>query len=86
MSNGVQRIPRGVHAIVDIAKIHDYCLNFAHERGKHKARVFAASLGIYAKDAQVLQQALLRACRDEKAIPIVRANEDFPRLTTCYVL
>ena len=33
-------------AVVDVAKLKDYCLNPAHEDGKHKARVFAAVLGL----------------------------------------
>ena len=31
--------PNGERAIVDIAKLTDYCLNPEHARGKHKARI-----------------------------------------------
>lgn len=39
------KLPNADRAIVDVAKLRDYCLNPNHEEGKHKARVFAASLG-----------------------------------------
>jgi hypothetical protein len=38
-------LPGGGDAIVDIAKLRDYCLDSRHPRGRHKARVFAATLG-----------------------------------------
>lgn len=40
------RLPNPERAIVDIAKLKDYCLDTEHEDGKHKARVFAAVLGV----------------------------------------
>jgi hypothetical protein len=49
------------HVTVDIAKLRDYCLNPEHPRGKHKARVFETVLGLTARDAHVLEQALLDA-------------------------
>ena len=61
------KIPDGDHAIVDIAKLRDYCLNSAHPRGRHKARVFAAKLGLAAADANLLRDELLRAARDGEA-------------------
>jgi hypothetical protein len=39
------KLPNGDQAVVDIAKLRDYCLNKDHLRGRHKARVFAAVLG-----------------------------------------
>lgn len=109
------KLPNAERAIVDIAKLRDYCLNFDHPRGQHKARVFAAALGLTATDAQTLREALLAAARTYDAtsseqddygqryvldftmssstgeamvrsVWIVRHDEDFPRLTTCYVL
>jgi hypothetical protein len=109
------KLPNGDRAVVDLAKLTDYCLSPAHPRGRHKARVFAASLGLYADQADLLRDALLEAARTEEANPgdqdefghryvvdftmktpsgearvrsswIVRADEDFPRLTSCYVL
>jgi hypothetical protein len=35
-------LPHAELAVVDIAKLRDYCLNADHLRGRHKARVFAA--------------------------------------------
>jgi hypothetical protein len=109
------KLPNGDHAVVDIVKLTEYCLSVTHPRGRHKARVFAASLGITANQADLLRDALLDAARSEEATPsdadefgqrhivdftmkgpageagghstwITRVGEDFPRLTSCYVL
>ena len=61
------KLPSGERAIVDIVKVHDYCLNPAHPRGRHKARVFASALGMMAVDAEFLREALLCAAREEDA-------------------
>jgi hypothetical protein len=63
------KLPGGERAIVDIVKLCDYCLNPAHPRGRHKARVFASALGLTAADAEFLQESLLRAAREEDAAP-----------------
>jgi hypothetical protein len=55
------RLPAGDRAIVDIAKLRDYCLNPSHPRGKHKARVFAATLGLSMNHAEFLREHLLQA-------------------------
>lgn len=57
------KLPDGEDAVVPIEKLQDYCLNAHHPRGKHKARVFAASLGLNAGDAQALQAAIREAAR-----------------------
>ncbi len=109
------KLPNADCAIVNIAKLRDYCLSTTHNRGRHKSRVFAASLGLTASDAEQLQATLLSAARSYEATPteetefgqlyvldlsmskpagqaiiriswIVRHGEDFPRLTSCYVL
>ena len=54
-------IPHADRAVVDIHKLRDYCLNPLHDEGKHKARVFAAALGMTADDAQALRDFLLQA-------------------------
>jgi hypothetical protein len=108
-------LPNGDQAVVEIAKLRDYCLNPDHPRGRHKARVFAAALGLTADHAEDLRDALLEAARTAQATAtdqdefgqrfvvdftmkgpagdglvrsswIVRSSEDFPRLTSCYVL
>lgn len=109
------KLPNCDRAFVDMEKLRDYCLNTNHRRGQHKARVFAAALGLMSDDAEFLQNALLSAAQNYDARPteeiehgqlyvldfplsgltgqamirsgwIVRKGEDFPRLTSCYVL
>ncbi len=53
--------------MVDIAKLRDYCLNPHHEDGKHKARVFAAALGLTGDHAEWLRARLLEAAVSEEA-------------------
>lgn len=108
------RLPNGDKAVADIEKLRGYCLNKNHPVGKHKARVFASTLGLTAADAEELQVALLAAARNDEATAgdqdtygqryevsftlirsgqsavicsawIIRTEEDFPRLTTCYI-
>jgi hypothetical protein len=109
------RLPNADRSVVDIEKLRAYCLSAAHVRGRHKARVFASSLGLSAADAEFLRNALLAAAKELEAevaeedqygrrylvdFPveragkramvrstwIIRQGEDFPRLTSCYVL
>jgi hypothetical protein len=60
------RLPNGEHAIVDIRKLLEYCLNPRHPRGRNKARVFA-SVGIRDADAEQLRIALLAAAGENEA-------------------
>lgn len=62
------KLPNGDHAIVDIRKLHEYCLNSQHPRGRNKARVFAA-VGIRDTDAEALRAGLSTAARDVEACP-----------------
>jgi hypothetical protein len=109
------KLPNSDRAVVEIAKLRDYCLNPEHPRGKHKARVFAAALGLTADGAEILRDELLAAAKNADASAseqdgfgqrfvidfivigpagpvnirsswIIRTEEDFPRLTSCYVL
>lgn len=109
------KLPHGEQAFIDLAKLRDYSLSGSHPEGKHKARVFAATLGLDHRDADWLRDALLSAaitqeCRMGiqtdfgqrfvvdfqvqrgvleariRSAWIIRTNENFPRLTTCYVL
>jgi hypothetical protein len=109
------KLPNCDRAVVDLEKLREYCLSADHPRGRHKARVFAATLGLTAEHAEPLRDALLDAARREEATAtegdsygqrymiefmmsgprgearvhsswIVRRGEDFPRLTTCYVI
>ena len=63
------RMPNGDHAVVEDAKLLDYCLSTTHPRGRHKARLFAAMMGITAAQADTLKAALLAAERDGDAKP-----------------
>ncbi|HRQ41756.1 MAG TPA: hypothetical protein PLD25_27865 [Chloroflexota bacterium] len=107
-------IPNAKHAIVDIRKLHDYVLNPEHDRGKHKARVFASVFGLAANDAEALRIYLLEIVQTHEAqsategdygqiyridLPftwnnvtenvritwIIRHDEDYPRLVSCFV-
>ena len=60
-------VPNAELAVVDIRKLRDYCLNPAHDEGKHKARLFAAALGVTAGDAEYLRDALLQAVKEQDA-------------------
>ena len=57
------KVPNAASAVVDIRKLRDYCLNIRHDDGKHKARLFAAALGMTADDAAALRDALLQAVK-----------------------
>lgn len=107
-------IPNADNAVVDIRKLLDYVLNPKHERGKHKARVFASVFGLTSDDAITFREYLLLIVKTEEAqlgmrgsygqmywidLPltwndvtenirttwIVRNDEDFPRLVSCFV-
>jgi hypothetical protein len=109
------KLPNADRAVVDIAKVRDYCLNPLHKDGKFKAQVFRAALGITRSDWALLRSWLLDAANNSDATRgvtnqfghrfiidftvahnnrsaqirsawIIRTAEDFPRLTTCYVI
>ena len=54
---------------MDVVKLRDYALSQSHPRGRHKARVFLAALGLTAEDAEELRSALLESARTGDAIP-----------------
>ena len=60
-------LPNAAAAIVNDAKLLDYALDPNHPRGRHKARVFAAALGITRANAHLLRQALLDAAATQPA-------------------
>lgn len=61
------RLPNHERAIFDLRKLADYCLDPAHPRGRHKARVFREALGIGRSDAAWLRRELLAALTDGDA-------------------
>ncbi len=108
-------LPGADRAVVDVEKLRNYCLNPAHPRGRHKARVFASALLLLQTDADWLKAQLLEAALTMNAVEvkddeygtrftldfnctketlkacvrsgwIVRLGENFPRLTTCFVI
>lgn len=114
------KLPNAEKAVVDIAKLRDYCLNPNHPEGKHKARVFLEKLGLTRKDAEGLRQLILEEISTAEATEreptaygrrfivdfqvaragegglvvsfarlrsawMIRNEEDFPRLTTCFI-
>lgn len=58
------KLPNGDRAIIQMEKLTDYCLNPSHSRGKEKARVFAAVLGITQDRAGELADLVRQAAID----------------------
>ena len=75
------KLPNGDRAVVNIAKLRDYCLNPRHEDGKHKARMFESALGLTGADADWLREQLLQAAASEPASVLSET-----RFGTLYVL
>jgi len=109
------RLPGADNAVIDRAKLVDYCLSLTHPVGRHKARVFLSALGLTAADTDFLTEVLRQGIKDHEAqtdrldqhgqrysvdVPlttgvgsaiiraawIIRTDEGFPRLVTCYVV
>jgi hypothetical protein len=49
-------------------KVHNYCLNDNHEKGKHKALLFRHLLGITQENSEILTQAIFEASQNESAV------------------
>lgn len=64
------RMPGGDRAVIPEGKIEDYCLSSEHYDGHHKARVFAAALGLTRDYAPFLKQKLLEAAREGEATQV----------------
>lgn len=71
MNESPTLLPNAERAVIDPAKLRDYCLNPLHPEGRHKARVFATALDIGRQEADWLrlkiQEAILHA-------PVVRSE------------
>ena len=61
------KIPNAEHAIVDIRKLREYCLNPQNEEGKHKACQFYVKVGMRVDNAAELRDALLQAVLTDDA-------------------
>ncbi len=67
------KLPNGHQA--DLGnKIEDYCLNFNHQKGKHKATLFQSKIGITLENADLLKNAIKKAAINETVI-IRKTNE-----------
>ena len=53
------KLPNADRAVIEIEKLRDYSLNPNHPKGKHKARVFLAALGLKADDAEALREKIM---------------------------
>ncbi len=78
-------VPNAERAVVDIRKLRDYCLNPLHDEGKHKARMFAAALGMDANDAEALRIILLDTVKVQEAT-LGRRDDFGQRYTVDFVL
>lgn len=63
------KLPNSAQALVDIAKLREYCLSSSHPDGRHKARVFGSALGLFAEDAEFLRASILDAVALNDATP-----------------
>jgi hypothetical protein len=63
------KLPNAENAHIPLEKLRDYSLNFEHEKGSHKARVFASALGFTAADAEHLRRMILEAVLTSEAQP-----------------
>ena len=61
-------IPNADRAEVDLRKLAEYCLSYAHPAGKHKAVAFRPALGLTAADASMLRAQILRAAIEMRAV------------------
>ncbi len=61
------KLPHGAHAVIEVAKLRDYCLSLTHLQGRDKARVFRSALGLTQADAEVLRAAIFQAVHTEAA-------------------
>lgn len=62
------KLPNAEAAFIDIHKLRDYSFNMQHDRGKHKARLFLAILGLSVENAEELELILLEAIQIYDAI------------------
>jgi|SRR5438876_7806050 len=63
------KLPNAERAEVPLEKLRDYSLNPLHDEGKHKARVFLATLGFTQADTERLRALVLDAAHTGDATP-----------------
>ena len=74
-------LPNSEIAIVDLAKLRDYCLDPRHPRGRHKARVFESALGITQDESEHLQSLIQSGVTTAKTIQ--GASDEYGDRFTC---
>jgi|SRR5918912_1400780 hypothetical protein len=62
------KLPNAERAVIDMEKLHDYCLNSNHPKGKYKARVFLEKLELKADDVERLREMVLEAISQKEAM------------------
>ena len=62
-------LPNHEAAVIPHAKLAGYALDPEHEVGRHKARVFAAVLGMTREHAMLLEQAIRAGLAHHPAVP-----------------
>jgi hypothetical protein len=58
------KLPNASQAVLEIAKLRDYCLSTTHPTGKHKAKVFRSAAGIDETHSDRLRDVLLQLAVD----------------------
>jgi hypothetical protein len=72
-------LPRAGEAEIAPEKLRDYALNSEHATGAHKARVFAAALGITRSDWTFLRDQILSRLR-ESPVTAIRPKAPYVRI------
>jgi hypothetical protein len=62
------KLPNAEAAFIDIRKLRDYSLNPDHDRGRHKALLFLAILGLGEPNVEELQTLILEAVQIHEAV------------------
>jgi len=62
------KLPNGNQALIDNAKLREYCLSPVHPRGRHKAALFKKLLGLTIADVDLLRDFLQDAARNAEAV------------------
>lgn len=79
---GLLLLPNLERAIVPIEKLSDYALNPDHPRGKDKAKVFKAVLGIERQHAAVLAEIIRGSLH--RALAVERTSDEHGHSWTTY--
>lgn len=63
-----KKLPYAELVFIDSRKLRDYCLDPLHPRGRHKARVFRAALGLTRDHAAWLEAAIRTGLAEADAV------------------